>query len=61
MAQRVDQRRFADARCAGDAHAHRVAGPGQQRLDQRRGNVAVVGAFAFESVMARDTQYGRRR
>ena len=48
VAQRVDQRRFADARCAGNAHAYGVAGPGQQRLDQRCGGVAVVTALTFD-------------
>ena len=33
-AERVDGGGFADARRAGDADAHRLAGIGQQRLDQ---------------------------
>ena len=47
-AQRIDGGRFADARRAGDADPHRVAGRRQKRLGQRGGGAAVIGAFAFD-------------
>ena len=47
-AQRVDHGRLADARGAGDADAHRFAGVAQQRLGQRGGGAAVVGALALD-------------
>ena len=45
--ERLDQRRLAHARRAGDAHAQRVAGGGQQRGHRRARQRLVVGARGF--------------
>jgi hypothetical protein len=47
-AERIDGGRFADAGRAGDADAHRLAGRSEQRLRQRRGGAAVIGALALD-------------
>jgi hypothetical protein len=47
-AQRIDGRGLADARRPGNADAYRVAGGAQERLSQRGGGAAVIGALTFD-------------